>query len=123
MGQILAGSVTSRPTLEGVLHTGLGRSGSEVVCESRELSSIGHVTAGLVLAELIDRFDPRIGPGDDDEPPTWGYVEVGENRVTPPAALSAYFPAGQPADAPIVVRLCEYFLQRRPTGADLHLGC
>ncbi|MCH9736967.1 MAG: ATP-binding protein [Actinomycetia bacterium] len=109
VGQILVGSVTSRATLEGFLHGSLGRSGSEVVCESRKLSSIGHITAGLVLAELIDRFDPRIGPGGDDEPPTWGYVEIGENRVAPPAALSAYFPAGQLADSPIVVRLCEYF--------------
>lgn len=109
VGQILVGSVTSRATLEGFLHTSLGRSGSEVVCEYRKLSSIGHITAGLVLAELIDRFHPQIGPGDDDEPPTWGYVEIGEDRVAPPAALSAYFPAGQLADAPIVVRLCEYF--------------
>ncbi|EUA20588.1 putative cell division cycle 48 domain protein [Mycobacterium xenopi 3993] len=26
----------------------------------------------MAIAALIDRFDPRLGPGDDDEPPTWG---------------------------------------------------
>lgn len=33
-----------------------GRSGSDLVCESRRLSSIGHVAAGFALAALIDRF-------------------------------------------------------------------
>lgn len=114
VGQILLGSVNARATLEGFLHASLvhaslGRSGSDVVCESRNLSSIGHVTAGLVLAELIDRFDPLIGPGDDDQPPTWGHVKIGDDHLSPPSALSAYFPAGQLAPAPVVVRLCEYY--------------
>ncbi|BBU24288.1 cell division cycle protein 48-like protein [Mycobacterium xenopi] len=90
------------------MHETLGRPGSELVCDSRKLSSIGHVTAGLAIAALIDRFDPRLGPGDDDEPPTWGHVEIGEQRLAPPAALSAYFAAGELAPAPLVVRLCEY---------------
>jgi hypothetical protein len=47
VGQILASSVSSRSTLDGFLHAKLGRSGSDVVCESRKLSSIGHVTVGL----------------------------------------------------------------------------
>jgi transitional endoplasmic reticulum ATPase len=108
VGQILTGSVTSRTTLDGFLQETLGRSGSELVCDSRKLSSIGHVTVGLAIAALIDRFDPRLGPGDDDEPPTWGHVEIGEQRLAPPAALSAYFAAGELAPAPLVVRLCEY---------------
>lgn len=109
VGQILVGSVDARTTLEGFLHASLGRSGSDVVCESRSLSSIGHVTAGLVLADLIDRFDPVIGPGDDDQPPTWAQVKIGDDQLAPPSALSAYFPAGQLADIPVVVRLCEYY--------------
>lgn len=109
VGQILVGSVDARTTLEGFLHGSLGRSGSAVVCESRSLSSIGHVTAGLVLADLIDRFDPVIGPGDDDQPPTWAQVKIGDDQLAPPSALSAYFPAGQLADIPVVVRLCEYY--------------
>lgn len=109
VGQILLGMVDIRTTLEGFLHAHLGRSGSDVVCESRTLSSIGHVTAGLVLADLIDRFDPVIGPGDDDQPPTWAQVKVGDEQLAPPSALSAYFAAGQLADAPVVVRLCEYY--------------
>jgi transitional endoplasmic reticulum ATPase len=109
VGQILAGSVTSRTTLDGFLQASLGRSGSDLVCESRKLSSIGHVTVGLAIAALIDRFDPEIGPGDDDEPPTWGHVEIGERHLAPPSALSAYFAGGQLARAPMVVRLSEAF--------------
>ncbi|OMC44027.1 ATP-binding protein [Mycobacterium sp. IS-1264] len=109
VGQILAGSVTSRTTLDGFLQASLGRSGSDLVCESRKLSSIGHVTVGLAIAALIDRFDPAIGPGDDDEPPTWGHIEIGEQHLAPPSALSAYFAEGQLAPAPLVVRLSEAF--------------
>ena len=109
VGQILAGSVTSRTTLDGFLQATLGRSGSDLVCESRKLSSIGHVTVGLAIAALIDRFDPAIGPGDDDEPPTWGHVEIGDQHLAPPSALSAYFAAGHLAPPPLVVRLGESF--------------
>ena len=107
VGQILTGSVTARTTLDGFLHASLGRSGSELVCDSRKISSIGHVTVGLAIAALIDRFDPQIGPGDDDEPPTWGHVEIGEQHLAPPSALSAYFAAGKLAPVPLVVRLSE----------------
>ena len=107
IGQLLLGSVSERSTLEGFLHSNLGKSGSNVVCESRKLSSIGHVTVGLVLADLIDRFDPAIGPGDDDQPPTWGHVKIGEDELAAPSALSIYFPAAEIAPAPVVVRLCE----------------
>lgn len=109
VGQILLGSVTARTTLEGFVHASLGRHGSDVVCESRGLSSIGHVTAGLALAETIDRFDPEIGPGDDDQPPTWRHVKIGDHHLAPPAALSAFFRAGQLAEAPVVVRLSESY--------------
>lgn len=108
VGQILIGSVESRTTFEGFLRGSLGRSSSDVVCESRRLSSIGHVTTGLVLADLIDQFDPQIGPGDDDDPPTWGSVKIGESRLAPPAALSLFFQPGQLCSAPVIVRLCEY---------------
>jgi transitional endoplasmic reticulum ATPase len=106
LGQILTGSVTSRATFEGFLHSSLGRFDSEVVCEARLLSSIGHVTAGLALAALIDKFDPPIGPGGEDEPPTWGSVEIGEERLAPPSTLAAFFDAGQLGPAPVVVRIC-----------------
>jgi hypothetical protein len=109
VGQILLGSVTARTTLEGFVQASLGRHGSDVVRESRGLSSIGHVTAGLALAELIDRFDPDIGPGDDDQPPTWRHVKIGDQQLAPPSALSAHFRAGQLADAPVVVRLCDSY--------------
>jgi transitional endoplasmic reticulum ATPase len=109
VGQILTGSVTSRATLEAFVHASLGRSGPEVVCESRRLSTVGHITAGLALAALIDHFDPVIGPGDDDEPPTWSHVRIGNEDVTAPSALSAYFPAGQLVPVPVVVRLSEHF--------------
>lgn len=109
VGQILTGSVTSRTTLESFLHASLGRSGSDLVCESRKLSTIGHITAGLAIAALIDRFDPPIGPGDDDAPPTWGHVKVGEQDLAPPAALSAFFSAAQLSAAPLLVRLSEGF--------------
>lgn len=109
VGQLLIGSVGERPTLQGFLHSSLGKSGSDVVCESRSLSSIGHVTVGLVLADLIDRVDPAIGPGDDDQPPTWGHVKIGEDELAAPSALSVYFSVGALAEAPVVVRLCEYY--------------
>ena len=105
LGRILIGSVPSRTTFDGFLHSSLGRSNSEVVCESRSLSSIGHVTAGLALAALIDKFDPPVGPGNDHEPPTWGSVEIGDERVAPPATLATFFCAGQLAPVPVVVRI------------------
>ena len=106
LGQILTGTVTSRATFDGFLHSAFGRHGSDVVCESRWLTAVGHLTAGLALAALIDKFDPPLGPG-DDEPPTWGSVEVGDERLTPPAMLAAHFEAGQLAPVPVVVRICD----------------
>jgi ATPase family protein associated with various cellular activities (AAA) len=105
LGQILTGSITPRATFEGFLHSSLGRSDSDVVCESRPLSSIGHITAGLALAALIDKFDPPIGPGNNDEPPTWGSVEIGDVRIAPPATLAAFFDKDQLAPVPVVVRI------------------
>jgi transitional endoplasmic reticulum ATPase len=107
LGQILTSSVPTRATFDGFLHSSLGRHGSDVVCESRWLSSLGHITAGLALATLIDKFDPPIGPGDDDEPPTWGSVDIGDERLAPPSMLAAYFDAGRLAPVPVVVRICD----------------
>lgn len=107
VGQILVGSVTSRTTLSEFLQASLGRPGSDLVCETRKLSSVGHITVGLALAALIDQFDPEIGPGDDDDPPTWGHVQIGEQHLAPPSALSAYFAAGHLAPVPVVARLSE----------------
>lgn len=94
-------------TFDGFLHSSLGQFESEVVCESRWLSSIGHITAGLALATLIDKFDPPVGPGSEYEPPTWGSVEIGDERLAPPAMLAAFFDAGQLAPVPVVVRICD----------------
>jgi len=106
LGQILTGTLTTRATFEGFLHSSLGRYDSEVVCEVRVLSSIGHVTVGLALAAMIDKFDPPVGPGAEDEPPTWGSVEIGDERLAPPSTLAAFFDAGQLAPVPVVVRIC-----------------
>src|ERR1700740_725103 len=43
--------------------------------------------------------DAAIGRGDDDERPTWGHVQIGEQHLAPPSALSARFAAGQFAPA------------------------
>ncbi len=107
LGQILTSSAPTRATFDGFLHSSLGRYGSDVVCESRWLSSIGHITAGLALAGLIDKFDPPIGPGDDDEPPTWGSVAIGDQQLAPPSMLAAFFDTGQLAPVPVVVRICD----------------
>ena len=50
VGQILLGSVNTRATLEGLVHAHLGRSGADVVCQSRNLSSIGRTV--LVHGEV-----------------------------------------------------------------------
>jgi transitional endoplasmic reticulum ATPase len=105
LGQLLTDSVDTRTTFDGFLHSSLGRFDSDVVCESRSLSSIGHVTAGLALATLIDKFDPPVGPGNHYEPPTWGSVEIGDERIAPPATLATFFEAGQLAPVPVVVRI------------------
>jgi ATPase family associated with various cellular activities (AAA) len=126
LGRILIGTVPSRMTFDGFLHSFLGRFDSDVVCESRSLSSIGHVTAGMALAALIDKFDPPIGPGIDDEPPTWGSVEIGDERVAPPATLATFFEAGQLAPVPVVVRIelnayaeyCRIQVYTAPTDRD-----
>src|SRR5262249_8975760 len=54
---------------------------------------------------LIDKFDPPIGPGTNDEPPTWGSVEIGDERLAPPATLAAFFDAGQLAPVPVGVQM------------------
>lgn len=107
LGQILTGSVDSRVSVDGFLHTCLGRYGTDLVCESHKLSPISQVTAGLALAAVIDEHDPAIGPGEDEEPPTWGSVDVGGTRLTPPQNLSAFFEAGQLAPVPLVVRITD----------------
>ena len=50
--------MTSRTTMDGVLTRDSRSFGSNLVCDSRKLSSIGHLTVGLAIAALIDRFDP-----------------------------------------------------------------
>ncbi|WP_232004966.1 ATP-binding protein [Mycobacterium sp. ACS1612] len=105
LGRILTDNVSTRTTFDGFLHSSLGRFDSDVICEARSLSSVGHITAGLALAALIDKFDPPIGPGDDHEPPTWASVEIGEKKVAPPATLAVFFDAGQLAPVPVVVRI------------------
>jgi transitional endoplasmic reticulum ATPase len=105
LGRILTDNVSTRTTFDGFLHSSLGRFDSDVVCESRSLSSIGHITAGLALAALIDKFDPPVGPGNDHEPPTWGSVEIGDELLAPPATLATFFDAGQLAPVPVVVRI------------------
>jgi transitional endoplasmic reticulum ATPase len=107
LGQILTGSVASRVSMDGFLYASLGRYGSDLVCESHKLSSVSQVTAGLALAAVIDEHDPTIGPGEDDEPPTWGSVEIGGTHLTPPQNLSAFFEAGQLAPVPVVVRITD----------------
>jgi hypothetical protein len=107
LGRILTDSASTRTTFDGFLHSSLGRFDSEVVCESRSLSPTGHITAGLALAALIDKFDPPVGPGGDYEPPTWGSVEIGDERLAPPATLATFFEAGQLAPVPVVVRICD----------------
>lgn len=107
LGQILTGSVDARVSVDGFLHAHLGRYGTDLVCESHKLSPISQVTAGLALAAVIDEHDPVIGPGEDDEPPTWGSVEVGGARLTPPQNLSAFFDAGRLAPVPLVVRITD----------------
>lgn len=106
IGDILVGSVPTRATFDGFLHSSLGHDCSDVVCESRWLSAVGHLTAGIVLASLLEKFDPPIGPA-DDETPTWGLVEIGDQRFTPPSMLAAYFSADQLAPVPVVVRICD----------------
>ena len=106
LGQILTGSVTSRATFDGFLHSSFGLHGSDLVCESRWLTAIGHVTAGLALAALIDKFDPPVGTA-GDEPPTWGSVVIGDERLAPPSMLAAHFEAGPLAPVPVVVRICD----------------
>ena len=104
VGQILTGSVASRG-FNGFAHTALGLSASDLACSERDLSSVGHVTVGLALAALIERYDPQIGPSDEHEAPTWGHVKIGDQQFTPPRCLAAYFAAGTMAAAPMVVRL------------------
>ncbi|HTI76914.1 MAG TPA: ATP-binding protein [Mycobacterium sp.] len=106
LGQILTGSVTSRATFDGFLNSSFGLHGSDLVCESRWLTAVGHLSAGLAVAALIDKFDPPVGPA-DDEPPTWGSVVIGDERLAPPSMLAAYFEAGQLAPVPAMVRICD----------------
>ena len=107
LGQILTGSVNAGTTVDGFLYKHLGRYGSELVCESQKLSPIGLVTAGLALAAVMERHEPPIGPGEDDEPPTWGSVEIGGERLTPPQNISAFFKAGELAPVPLVVQITD----------------
>ncbi|WP_231748645.1 ATP-binding protein [Mycobacterium sp. M26] len=107
LGQILTGSVNSRTTVDGFLYAHLGSYGTDLVCESQKLSPLGLVTAGLALAAVMDQHHPAIGPGEDDEPPTWGSVEIGGTRLAPPQNLSAYFEADQLAPVPVVVQITD----------------
>lgn len=107
LGQILTGSVNSGTTVDGFLYKHLGSYGSDLVCESQKLSPIGLVTAGLALAAVMERHNPPIGPGEDDETPTWGSVEIGGERLTPPQNISAFFTAGELAPVPLVVQITD----------------
>lgn len=106
LGQLLTDAVPTGASFETFLHASLGRYPSDVVCETAQLHVLGHVTAGMTLGTLIDRYDPPIGPA-DDEPPTWASLELGDDRYTYPAALAVHFSAGQLSPAPVVVRLMD----------------
>jgi hypothetical protein len=62
LGQILTDATPTGSTFDGFLYSSLGRFGADAVCESRWLNTLGHATAGLALAGLIDQFDPRSAP-------------------------------------------------------------
>jgi transitional endoplasmic reticulum ATPase len=107
VGQILTGSV--RPQgVDGFLLTALGLPAQDLVSDSREVSSVGHITTGLAIAALIERHNPKIGPSNNREVPTWGHVKIGENVSALAWSLSAAFPAGTIAPAPLVVRLAPH---------------
>jgi transitional endoplasmic reticulum ATPase len=106
LGQILTDAAPTGASFEAFVHASLGRSMSGVVCETRWLTTLGHVAVAMTLAGAIDTFDPAIGPA-DDEAPTWSSLELGDDRYTYPAQLALHFAAGQLAPSPVVVRLLD----------------
>lgn len=107
LGEILVGAASPKDTAAAFLAKHFGVPAGELISESRDLSAVEHITAGLVFGDLIATHAPALGPGEDDDPPRWRAVEIGDESHSPPADMSASFSAGQLCAAPVVVRLVD----------------
>lgn len=82
----------------------LGVSGTDTVVSSAEAAGLTFHLAALALAEDLDRHPPVGLIGEDqEEPPRWERLDLGEASARIPVALAASFAAGTLTDAPVVV--------------------
>ncbi|MFC5937525.1 MULTISPECIES: AAA family ATPase [Mycobacterium avium complex (MAC)] len=119
LGQLLIGGLPEHETARAFLRRHLEADVAHLVCETRRLSPVGHITAGLAVADLIDAHQPELGPGSGDDPPEWGAVDIGDKHYTPPTSLSAFFSAGALGPAPIVLQITDSDIWRTDDGASL----
>ncbi|MEP9415410.1 ATP-binding protein [Gordonia sp. VNQ95] len=97
LGRLL--SETSETRAQGFsefLAEHLGHRRHELVAHMLPLAPATVVAAGLVLADLIEEGRPRIGPDEDDGPPSWAHHRVGSSEYSAPADATLIFLGDNP---------------------------
>lgn len=105
IGQILSGTAQRNDSADAFLARALDSPLPMLISESVVLSASTALTVSAVLGELIEQYDPLVGPGEGSDPPSWQRVKVDGDLISVPHTLSAHFAAGTIAKGSTVVRI------------------
>jgi cell division protease FtsH len=91
----------------------LGVPTTSVVGASAELKGLPFQLAAFAFARDLERHPPAATVGEyGDEPPRWGAIELGEERIPIPLELAAGFDPDTVASPPLVVAIESDYQQR-----------
>lgn len=105
LGELLTDSAGATESPESFIWRALGAQPTSLACESINTTASAGVSLSAALDDLIKKFDPTLGPVEDDQAPTWSHFQVDSETLSLPSAVAAHFPAGTVADAPLVIQI------------------
>ncbi|SDQ34783.1 ATP-binding protein [Quadrisphaera sp. DSM 44207] len=114
LGELLTGASGTTTTASGFLEACLHQPHTSLVVEQVELTNTRAVSVGAALADLVAVHGAALGPVRDDEAPTWGRIDLGDEHLSVPTSAAAFFPAGTAAGADVVVQLLEHDFEPEP---------
>lgn len=96
--------------VRGFAATFLGVSATETVANTTELPAMAFQMTALAFAEDLESHPPLAIIGEDqEEPPRWESLDLGELKLSVPYQLAAAFPSGNLAECPLVVLFDEEY--------------
>jgi len=86
----------------------LGVDANDLISETFESSHVFAASVGAVLNDLIEAHAPAVGPGSNEDRPSWRYLDLAGQKLSVPHQVSLYFAPGSLTEAGVVVRLAEH---------------